>query len=120
MGGPAHRRTRDGGGTLCRTDAVPDGGCSEVRLGTGEPSLLLYRNAHDVRGYVNSCPHFSLPLNARPDRFLLLSAQRIMCAWHCAVFRLDDGVCTEGPATGMSLQPVAVRIVGEHVVWDGE
>lgn len=73
-------------------------------------SLLLYRRGFEVRAYVNSCPHFSLPLNAKPDSFLLLTGARIMCPWHCAVFELAGGTCLEGPSLGLKLESVPVDV----------
>jgi nitrite reductase/ring-hydroxylating ferredoxin subunit len=91
---------------------VDDGACKELRFGDGDGmlSLLLYRRSVEIHAYVNSCPHFSLPLNARPDSFLLMAGARIMCAWHCAVFGLEDGRCLEGPAQGMALESVPVTV----------
>jgi nitrite reductase/ring-hydroxylating ferredoxin subunit len=107
-----HRFAPTQGTLLCAIEAVPDGACKELRYGDGEQcfNLLLYRRGRMVRAYVNSCPHFSLPLNAQPDRFLLLKNAEIMCAYHCAVFRLDDGHCIAGPAEGMGLEPVPVHV----------
>ncbi|HXN10845.1 MAG TPA: Rieske 2Fe-2S domain-containing protein [Steroidobacteraceae bacterium] len=109
-----HRFAPAAGTPLCHIDAVPDGACKELRFGDGDDSfnLLLYRRGDEVRAYVNCCPHFSLPLNAQPDEFLLLRNSEIMCAYHCAVFRLDDGHCIAGPAEGMGLEPVPVRLDG--------
>lgn len=106
------------GTVLCPLGAVPDEGCKELRFGTGveEFHLLLYRHGDILRAFVNCCPHFSLPLNAQPDEFLILQRSRIMCAWHCAVFRLEDGYCEEGPARGMSLDRVPISIRNDHVV----
>jgi len=103
-------------------DSVPGGACKELRYGDGDEalSLLVYRGALGIRIYVNKCPHFSLPLNARPDKFLLLKDAQIMCAHHCAVFRLDDGHCIAGPAAGFALEPVAVTVVDEHVYLDSQ
>ena len=97
---------------LCSLESVPDGGCSEVRDGPqdGAFTMLLYRRGADVTAYVNCCPHFSLPLNSRAGEFLLLSGERIMCAYHCAIFRLQDGYCVDGPAVGMGLDSVPVEI----------
>ena len=39
-----------------------------------------------------------------------------MCAFHCAVFRFADGVCVEGPALGMHLAAVPVRVDNGDVV----
>ncbi len=96
---------------------MPDGGCKELNYGQGDAAfrLLLYRGAELVRAFVNCCPHFSLPLNARPDKFLLLNDGRIMCAHHCAVFRLEDGHCLDGPAKGLNLEVVPVAIMGDQI-----
>jgi nitrite reductase/ring-hydroxylating ferredoxin subunit len=45
----------------------------------------------------------------------MLPGERVMCAYHCAVFRLADGFCTEGPAQGMSLDRVPVMVSGGEV-----
>ncbi len=96
---------------------MPDGACKELHYGQGDGAfrLLLYRRAEQVRAYVNCCPHFSLPLNARPDVFLLLRDSRIMCAHHSAVFRLEDGRCLEGPAKGLDLEAVMVSTMDGQV-----
>jgi nitrite reductase/ring-hydroxylating ferredoxin subunit len=106
------------GTALCSLEAVPDGGCKELRYGSGDEAfrLLLYRRGKDVRAYINSCPHFALPLNANSDTFFLLENARIMCAWHCAVFRLEDGYCEEGPAQGLALDRVPVLLVESRIM----
>jgi nitrite reductase/ring-hydroxylating ferredoxin subunit len=112
MGWREHRYAPDVGVLLCRVDSVGDGVCKELRFGEAEFvfSLLLHRDGLEMHAYVNCCPHFSLPLNSRPDHFLLLTGLRIMCAWHCAEFRLDDGRCVAGPAKGLALERVPVRV----------
>jgi nitrite reductase/ring-hydroxylating ferredoxin subunit len=112
-----HRFAPAPGTPLCRIDAVPDGACKELRFGEGDDTfnLLLYRRGGEVRAYVNCCPHFSLPLNAQPGEFLLLKNSEIMCAYHCAVFRLEDGHCIAGPAEGMGLEPVPIRLDGAQI-----
>jgi nitrite reductase/ring-hydroxylating ferredoxin subunit len=112
MGWREHRYAPPPGALLCRVDSVEDGACKEIRFGEGEfaLSLLMYRDGVDMYAYVNSCPHFSLPLNARPGRFLLLTGRRVMCAWHCAEFQLTDGRCLSGPAAGLALQRVALTV----------
>jgi nitrite reductase/ring-hydroxylating ferredoxin subunit len=113
MGWQDHSDAPKPGTLLCRIDAVPDGACKELTYGLGDTAfrLLLYRRAERVCAFVNCCPHFSLPLNARPDEFLLLSDSRIMCAHHSAVFRLEDGRCLDGPARGLDLEAVTVSIM---------
>jgi nitrite reductase/ring-hydroxylating ferredoxin subunit len=117
MGWRAHRYAPASGTLLCTVNSVGDGACKELRFGDGDGmlSLLLHRRGGEIRAYVNSCPHFSLPLNSRPEAFLMLAGSRLMCAWHCAVFRLEDGRCLEGPAQGMSLECVAVEVHGDDI-----
>jgi nitrite reductase/ring-hydroxylating ferredoxin subunit len=105
------------GSLLCRLDAVPQGACKELRYGEGDASfaLLLYRRGAEIHAYVNSCPHFGLPLNARADEFLLYNDGLIMCAHHSAVFSLVDGRCVEGLTSGERLEPVPVRQVGDEI-----
>jgi nitrite reductase/ring-hydroxylating ferredoxin subunit len=96
---------------LCALETLPDGGCTELSYGEhdGGSTLLMYRSGLEVKAFVNCCPHFSLPLNVRPGEFLLMSGARIMCAHHCAVFRLQDGRCIDGPAGKMALEPVSIE-----------
>ncbi len=97
---------------LCALEDIPEGACTELRYGEDEDAfrVLLHRAGSDVKAYLNRCPHFSLPLNSRPGEFLILGGARIMCAYHCAVFRLLDGVCVGGPATGMALDAMSVEV----------
>jgi nitrite reductase/ring-hydroxylating ferredoxin subunit len=103
---------------LCRLDAIQDGDCLEVHYGAGDKalSLVVMRSAGRAWAYLNVCPHFSLPLNAQPNSFLIADERQVMCAYHCAIFKFEDGLCVEGPAVGMSLDAVAVRIEGGDVV----
>jgi nitrite reductase/ring-hydroxylating ferredoxin subunit len=112
-----HRFAPLPGSLLCRLDAIPQGACKELRYGEEDASfaLLLYRRGTEIRAYINSCPHFGLPLNARPGEFLLYNDGLIMCAHHSAVFRLADGRCVEGLAAGEKLEPVPVRLAGDEI-----
>ncbi len=117
MGWRAHRYAPAPGTLLCPVNSVEDGACKELRFGDGDGmlSLLMYRCGDEISAFVNSCPHFSLPLNSRPGAFLLMSGARIMCSWHCAVFRLQDGRCLEGPAQGMSLEAVPIVVQNDGI-----
>ena len=97
---------------ICALETLPDGGCTELPHGQGEGALmmLLYRSGLEVRAFINCCPHFSLPLNSRPGEFLIMSGGRIMCAHHCAIFRLEDGRCVDGPAGQTALEAVRVEV----------
>lgn len=97
---------------LCAFETLPDGRCTELcyREGQNTLTMLLYRSGVEVKAFINCCPHLSLPLNARPGEFLLMSGARIMCAHHCAIFRLEDGGCVDGPAGNAALEAVRVEI----------
>jgi nitrite reductase/ring-hydroxylating ferredoxin subunit len=102
---------------LCRLDAIPDNDCLEVAARPTDPTLriVVMRSGFTAWAYRNSCPHFSLPLNAQNGRFLIVGSARLMCAYHCAVFRFEDGFCVEGPAVGMRLDNVPVTVVEGEV-----
>ncbi len=104
------------GTALCRVDAVSETGGLGLRFGEGKQAfeMLLVRRGSAVWGYVNQCPHFKVPVNARPDTFVN-SRGLIMCAWHYAMFRLEDGYCVEGPCQGLALKPVPVHIDGATI-----
>jgi len=108
----SHDLAPSAGEILCAVEEVPEGRCKEIRYGDGAYALsvLVHRTCAQVKAYVNRCPHFSLPLNARPGEFVMTDAARVMCAFHGAVFRLDDGYCEAGPAASSSLEPVEVVI----------
>jgi nitrite reductase/ring-hydroxylating ferredoxin subunit len=99
---------------LCRLADIPDGDCLEVHV--GERSFMVARSGANVWAYVNVCPHFSLPLNSQPNEFLVVGERRVMCAYHCAIFRFEDGRCIEGPAEGLGLDALPVEVVAGNVV----
>jgi nitrite reductase/ring-hydroxylating ferredoxin subunit len=100
------------GSRLCAFDAIPDGGAREVFIGPRDDPLhvVVFRQGEKVFAYRNRCPHFLLPLNAGPGRFILLKDGLVMCAWHSAVFRIVDGAGIDGPCMGSSLDPLQTRI----------
>jgi nitrite reductase/ring-hydroxylating ferredoxin subunit len=113
----SHPQAPAPGSVLCRLDAIASGECHELRFGEilDGLSLVLMRDRDRVWAYVNRCPHFSLPLNSRPGEFLVTEPRHVMCAWHCAVFRFEDGHCIEGPAQGRSLESVPIEIIDGEV-----
>ncbi len=106
------------GTRLCRFDALEEGACVEVRCGDADQaaSVMVVRVADAPRAYLNRCPHFSLPLNAGSRTFLTVGGREVMCAYHCALFRFEDGVCIDGPARGARLVAIPVALVEGHVV----
>ena len=109
------------GATLCSSDAIPDGGAREIFVGPQDDPLhvVLFKRGEDIFAYRNQCPHFLLPLNAGPGRFILLKDGLVMCAWHSAVFRISDGVGIDGPCMGGGLEPLPLIRDGGMLVLGG-
>ena len=105
------------GARVCSLDDLPDGMAKEFLFGEGRQAfrLLVLRSGPRVFGYVNRCPHFSIPLNVEPDRFTLFEHEYIYCSTHCAMFRFEDGYCEDGPCAGASLEPVPLFLNGNVV-----
>jgi nitrite reductase/ring-hydroxylating ferredoxin subunit len=100
------------GAVLGPLEAIGDGEAKEYTFGVGIAAFRMFvvRRGEGVFGYVNQCPHYSLPLNHRPDRFLTRSGDKIMCTQHLALFRIEDGACLDGACEGRSLDPVPVAV----------
>ncbi len=82
------------------------------RLEDGRPRevIVLQNTAGEPRAYVNRCEHLPIPLDGGSRRFLSADGTHLACGTHGALFRLDDGYCTEGPCTGASLETVPLRV----------
>lgn len=74
-------------------------------------SMMVLRKAGQVRGWINACPHFQLPLNAQPDRFLNKDGTKLTCVHHYARFDPLTGECIEGPCLGDQLLPVDLELI---------
>ena len=92
-------------------DAIPDGQGREYAFGPDRDRFRMFvvRRGAEVFGYLNICPHFSLPLNYRADQFTTRDGE-ILCSMHFALFRFDDGVCIDGACPGRTLDPVPVEV----------
>lgn len=101
------------GARLGTLDDIPDGGAREYVFGVGLNRFRMFvvRRGLTVFGYLNLCPHYSLPLNHRPDEFLTRQGDRIMCRQHLALFAIEDGRGLDGACEGGGLDvvPVALR-----------
>ena len=102
----------DTGTSLGHLDQIPDGGISEAQFGEGKDTfkVMLIREGQNVQAYLNRCPHYGVPLNTEPNKFFILSDRQVMCAVHCAVFRMDDGACVDGPVKGDHLTSIDVQV----------
>lgn len=72
--------------------------------------LVIALPGGGVRGFVNRCPHYSLPLNVRPDQFLTRDGAHIMCRQHLALFDRESGTCLGGAAEGTALTRVDLSV----------
>jgi nitrite reductase/ring-hydroxylating ferredoxin subunit len=80
----------------------------------------VVRQGDRVFGYVNTCPHYDrAPLEWKTDGFLNGAGDRIQCASHGALFRIEDGYCEVGPCLGQALQPLALRVEDGEVLLAG-
>lgn len=102
--------------TLCRLDAIPDGGALAVAAEHDgiDASVVLLRDRERVFAYWNECPHAGRRLDWAPGRFLIESGQ-LVCAAHGACFAIASGLCVEGPARGSSLARLAIEVVDGEV-----
>lgn len=98
---------------------IGEGG-KEYSFGKGLNAFRLFvvRCGDGARAYVNVCPHYSLPLNHRPDEFLSRDRDRIMCRQHLALFAIADGSCLDGACEGRGLEAIPLRLVGDTLVVD--
>ena len=102
------------GVALCAEADLADPGSRGFVLQIGEAFFhgFLVRRAGEVHGYVDRCPHAGFPLAIELDRYLTRDGDLIMCGWHGAVFRPEDGVCVGGPCAGARLTPWPVQVSG--------
>ena len=91
---------------------IEDGGFLEVEAtidGDAE-SLILFRDADQVRAWLNVCPHAGRRLDWAPGKFLKSKEGHLVCAVHGATFELGHGECVAGPCRGALLRAVAITL----------
>ncbi len=103
--------------TLCRLDAMPDGGARGFDPGhTGQDSVLVVRHGQSVYAYLDACPHQGgTPMAWRKDAYLNGGGNRIVCSAHGAQFDIVTGVCTLGACLGQSLTAVSTAITNGEI-----
>jgi nitrite reductase/ring-hydroxylating ferredoxin subunit len=106
------------GTILGRLEEIPDGEAKEYVFGRGTTvfSMFVVRRAAAVFGYLNLCPHYSSPLNAREGQFLSDDKSHIRCISHYAEFRIEDGYGVSGAAERCWLDPVPVHVENDCIV----
>ena len=103
---------------LIALDLIEDGGFAEVEalLEGDAESLIVHRDGHAVRAWLNVCPHAGRRLDWAPGKFLKSKEGHLVCAAHGASFELGRGDCVAGPCRGDSLRAVAVEVREGQVV----
>lgn len=98
------------GRMLCESAAIADGTSREFAFGRGRSAFIMFvvRQGDHYHGYLNLCPHYSLPLNHVPDQFL--KDGEIECVQHFARFAIDDGRCLSGACEGHGLSRVPLTV----------
>ncbi len=97
---------------LCADSEIGEGEGRGFVFGSGteRQAIFVIRWQSVLHGYRNSCPHVGTPIDWPENRFFDASGRYLMCGTHGAVFRPDDGFCTEGPCAGQSLEAVELRV----------
>jgi nitrite reductase/ring-hydroxylating ferredoxin subunit len=105
---------------ICHWSELADPGSRAFERidGRGQRACVLIRRGEQVWAYENRCPHTGASLDWRPGQVLNPEGTHIQCALHLAQFRMEDGLCVQGPCVGQALAPVAVRRHGDWVVMD--
>jgi nitrite reductase/ring-hydroxylating ferredoxin subunit len=85
---------------------MPDPGARNFVVKVGEAFFhgFAVRRGGVAFGYVDQCPHAGLPLARQLDSYLSTDHAYIACAWHGALFAIEDGRCVGGPCVGAALQ----------------
>lgn len=103
---------------LCAFDDLKQGAARNfvLQMKAGRFHGFVVRRGDEVFGYVDRCPHAGLPLARKLDEYLTPDGGHIVCSWHGAMFRIDDGACLGGPCSGQSLQVWPVTLESDWVV----
>jgi len=113
-------------GAALRIDAgrVSELGAGRVRVirlptqpnGLPLEAIVLQDQAGILRAYVNRCQHLPIPLDGGSGRFLTGDGNFLQCGTHGALYRLEDGLCVEGPCGGQALEVLQLELEGDWIV----
>lgn len=114
MNGMAHKRVWEtpAGVRLCRLEEIEEPGARNfvVEIDDAHFHGFVVRKGGAIHGYVDRCPHQGLPLARKLDDYLTDRKDFIVCSWHGALFRPEDGACMGGPCSGTHLTSWPVRV----------
>ncbi|SFR53028.1 PfkB family carbohydrate kinase [Thiomicrospira sp. ALE5] len=72
--------------------------------------VVLIKHDNEVKAYLNNCPHQDVPLDEAYKIDINPFEMTMKCSVHDAFFRIEDGVCVEGPCWREELTPVDLEI----------
>jgi nitrite reductase/ring-hydroxylating ferredoxin subunit len=76
---------------------------------------FVIRHEGRLYGYRNECRHIPMTLDWVENRFLSRDGCHIQCATHGALYRIDTGLCIDGPPSGERLRPLPVEEIDGEV-----
>ncbi|MCL7744994.1 PfkB family carbohydrate kinase [Guyparkeria hydrothermalis] len=105
---------------LCRLEDLEDVDALGVwpgGRGQGPAPLIVTREGERVCAWRNVCPHNGSPLSRERHDFLEdhEGERQLRCNVHQAYFRLEDGLCTDGPCEGQRLEPVELERIDNRL-----
>lgn len=72
--------------------------------------VVLIKHDDDIKAYENNCPHQDVPLDEAYKIDVNPFEMTMKCSVHDAYFRIEDGVCIEGPCWRDELKTVEIEI----------
>jgi NADPH-dependent 2,4-dienoyl-CoA reductase/sulfur reductase-like enzyme/nitrite reductase/ring-hydroxylating ferredoxin subunit len=95
---------------LTDTGSLPEGALQTFPTPHEGPKVLLTRQQGQVHAFAPNCPHYGAPLEKGK-----VVAGRLICPWHHACFKVDNGHLCEPPALD-DLPTYAVREEGGRIL----
>jgi nitrite reductase/ring-hydroxylating ferredoxin subunit len=96
---PVNNPHRPASGTeLCPAAEVAPGVIKRFRWGPADKGFraFLIQSHGEVRGYIDWCPHWGIPLQDERDE-IFQEQGLVVCAWHWARYSPQDGKGVDGP-----------------------
>lgn len=88
--------------TSARATVVPAPGLAH--------KVVLIKYEDEIKAYENNCPHQDVPLDEAYKIDINPFEHTMKCSVHDAFFRIEDGVCVEGPCWRDELKVVDIEI----------
>ncbi len=102
---------------LAALDEIPARGLVfTFRDGPFESSGILVRGDAGVRAWRNQCRHLAVRLDRdTPGALFDRDGALLLCQYHGALYRPDDGICVAGPCVGSRLRQLPVAVLDGQV-----